>query len=203
MRNNVYMILVLISLLPGCLIKTNPPADIYTISPRWNNNDIQIEPQKKSSHIIKLAPIRATRALTGTEILYSDTEYSWNSYLYSRWNDTPVKMLQTLFQVSIEESHSFKAVVPPSSVSTADLLLESTLLDLSHHINVDGASEGVIRIQFYLIDNMNRTVIATKQFVSKIPTSTQNAKGVVRALNKAATNIAHKLVVWLTESGRI
>ena len=202
MRNNVYMVLVLISLLPGCLLKTNPPADIYTISPRWNNKDTQIEQQKKSSHIIKLAPIRATRALTGTEILYSDNEYSWNSYLYSRWNDTPVKMLQTLFQVSIEESRSFKAVVPPSSVSKADLLLESTLLDLSHHINVDGTSEGVIRIQFYLIDNTTRTVIATKQFVSKIPTSTQNAKGVVDALNKAATNIAHKLVVWLTESDK-
>lgn len=93
-------------------------------------------------------------------------------------------------------------VVPPTSVSKADFLLESTLLDLSHHIDDDGTSEGVIRVRFYLINNTTRTVTATKEFVSRVPITTQNAKGAVEALNKAATNVARELVTWLTKIGR-
>lgn len=192
------IIMLLFSLLAGCITKNNPPADIYTISPEWNNTSLQVQQEKKSLLIIKLAPVLATRPLTGSEILYTDNQYSWNSYAYSRWNDTPIKLLQTLFQVSIEKSNFFKAVIPPTSVSKADLLLESTLLDLSHHINNDGSSEGIIRVHFYLIDNMTRTIISTREFVSKVSASTTNAKGAVAALNKAATNVAHDLVSWLT-----
>lgn len=200
--SNRIIILVLFSLLTGCITKKNPPADIYTISPEWSNKGVRVEREKKSPLIIKLAPIRATRALTGNEILYTDSQYSRNSYVYSRWDDTPVKLLLTLFQVNIEESDLFKAVILSTSISKADLLLESTLLDISHHIIDDGTSAGIIRVRFYLIDNTTRTVMATKEFVSKVTASTQNAKGAVEALNKAATTVAHDLVTWLAEPGR-
>ena len=200
--SNSLIILVLFSLLTGCITKKNPPADIYTISPEWSNKGVRVEREKKSPLIIKLSPIRATRALTGNEILYTDSQYSRNSYVYSRWDDTPVKLLQTLFQVYIEESDLFKAVILSTSISKADLLLESTLLEISHHIIDDRTSTGIIRIRFYLIDNTTRTVMATKEFVSNVSASTQNAKGAVEALNKAATNVAHDLVTWLAEPGR-
>ena len=200
--SNRIIILVLFSLLTGCITKKNPPADIYTISPEWSNKGVRVEREKKSPLIIKLSPIRATRALTGNEILYTDSQYSRNSYVYSRWDDTPVKLLLTLFQVNIEESDLFKAVILSTSISKADLLLESTLLDISHHIMDDGTSAGIIRVRFYLIDNTTRTVMATKEFVSNVSASTQNAKGAVEALNKAATNVAHDLVTWLAEPGR-
>jgi len=192
-------ILLLISLLPGCIGKNIPPADIYTLSPDWNKPSLQVAEEKLPTLIIKLAPVHATRALTSTEILYTDSPFSWNSYVNSRWNDTPVKLLQTLFQINIEKTKLFKAVLPPISVSTADLLLETTLLDLSHHINNDGTSSGNIRVRFYLIDNKTRTVTASKEFSSKVLASTKNAKGVVEALNKAANSVALELVSWLAE----
>lgn len=201
MRNRI-ITLALFSLLTGCITNNNPPADIYTISPDWNNKSVHIECDKSPRFILKLSPIRATRVLTGTEILYTDSPYSWNSYVYSRWNDTPVKLLQTIFQVSIEECGLFKAVVPSTSVSKTDLLLESTLLDLSHHINDDGTSDGIIRMRFYLIDNSTRTVTETKEFVSRVPAATKNAKGAVEALNQAATHVARDLVIWLAEPNR-
>jgi ABC-type uncharacterized transport system auxiliary subunit len=93
-------------------------------------------------------------------------------------------------------------VIPPTSISKADFLLESTLLDLRHDIHDDGTSEGIIRVRFYLINNTTRTVTATKEFVSRIQASTQNAKGAVKALNEAATNVARDLVTWFSETGR-
>jgi len=190
-------------LLAGCLTKTVPPASIYTISPEWDSSRTQEETGKKNSHIIKMASVRGTQAFTGTEILYTDARYGQNSYAYSRWSDSPVRLLQILFQVALEKSGRFGAVVPPASASEADLLLESTLFDFSHHIKDDGTSEGVVRVCFYVIDNTTKTVIATKEFVSKVQASSQNAQGAVSALNKAATNVARNLVAWLAEPGRI
>jgi len=203
MKNSCSIIFVLFCLLAGCVSKTVPPASIYTISPEWDSSRAQEETEKKNSTIIKMALVRGTRALTGTEILYTDAQYGRNSYAYSRWSDAPVRLLQILFHVALEKSGRFGAVVPPTSASEADLLLESTLYDFSHHINDDGTSDGVVRVRFYLIDNMTKTVTATKEFASRAPASSQNAQGAVSALNKAATNVARNLVSWLAEPGRL
>ncbi|MCK5122356.1 MAG: hypothetical protein GQ532_19030 [Methylomarinum sp.] len=199
MKNNFYTPLVLLFMLTGCAINNVPPADIYTLSPKWNDTKVRTESKKNCPLILKMAPVRATQALIGNDIFYTDAQYVQNSYAYSRWNNAPVKLLPILFQVSIEESHLFEAIIPPTSISKSDLVLESTLLELNHHIKNNGSSEGVIRIRFYLINNATRKIIATKEFVSKVPAATKNAKGAVEALNKAATDIAHNLVIWLAK----
>jgi len=176
MKNSCSIIFVLFCLLAGCVSKTVPPASIYTISPEWDSSRAQEETEKKNSTIIKMALVRGTRALTGTEILYTDAQYGRNSYAYSRWSDAPVRLLQILFHVALEKSGRFGAVVPPTSASEADLLLESTLYDFSHHI---------------------------KEFVSCVQASSQNDQGAATALNKAATNVARDLVSWLAEPGRL
>ena len=203
MKSSCSMIFVFFCLLAGCTTKSVPPADIYTISPEWESSRAQKETENKNSTIIKMAFVRGTRAFTGTEILYTDARYGRNSYAYSRWSDAPVRLLQILFQVVLEENGWFGAVVPPASASEADLLLESTLYDFSHHINDDGTSDGVVRVRFYLIDNTAKTVTATKEFVSKVQAASKNAQGAATALNKAATNVARDLVSWLAEPGRL
>ena len=202
MKNSLFMILALLCLLAGCVTRSVPPAHIYTISPEWGDNRALAKGVKRCPLIIKLAPVRGTRALYGTKILYTDAQYSQDSYAYSRWSDAPVRLLQILFQAALEKSGRFRAVVPPTSASEADLLLESTLYDFSHHINNDGTSDGVVRVRFYLIDNRKKTVMATKEFVSRVPALSCNARGAVAALNKAATNVAHDLASWLADSGR-
>lgn len=199
MQNSSYIILVLFCLLVGCATKNSPPTDIYTLSPNWNDNRTQVKRKKNSKLIIKLTPVRAAGALTGTEIIYTEVQYVRSSYAFSRWNDSPVKLLPTLFLVALDKSNLFKAVVPPTSMAKTDFLLESNLLDLSHHINDDGTSEGVVRLRFYLIENKTKTVIATREFVSRVPASTQNAQGAVGALNMGATKVSRKLVNWLAE----
>ena len=146
--------------------------------------------KQKSPLIIKLAPVRATQALTGAEIIYTDSHHDRNRYAHSRWTDASVKLLQTFFQVTLEENGRFRAVIPPSppiSAAGADLLLESTLFDFSHHIKDDGTSDGVIRIRFYLINNTTKTVMATKEFSSRTLAAAQNARSASAALNRAAS----------------
>lgn len=197
MKNRFYLFLLSCCLLSACVTESIAPADIYTILPARQGNKATAQKPANSQVIIKLAPMRAGRTFTSTDILYTEADFEINSYVYSRWNDTPTRLLQTLFQVSIEQSGLFKAVIPSLSISKADLLLESTLLDFSHHVKADGRSEGVIRIHFYVIDNSTKKVIATREFSSTVTALTLDAQGAVKALNQAAKIVAEDLVAWL------
>jgi len=191
-----FLLLFLTACIPERIV---PPPGIYTLSPQWDNNEQPNTRHYKNTKIIKLAPIYAPQDLTSTDILYSDAQFSRNSYAFSRWNDSPTKLLQTLIQVRLEKSNLFRAIIPAISASKTDLILEATLQDLSHRVYGNGRSEGIIRINFYLIDNSSNSVLASKEFVSKVPASEQNARSAVIALNKAAQNIADDLANWLAE----
>ena len=201
MKSN-WFIIILCLLLSGCMGTKTPPADIYTISPpelRKTIVPIQERDKGEGSMVVKLAAIRAARAFSGTEILYSHNRYAMNSYAYSRWTDAPARLLQLFFQVVLTDSGDVFTVLPSTSLARADCILESTLYDFSHHINSDGTSDGVIRIRFYLVDNSNKKVTATREFSSVVPVSSCNAMGAATALNKAALNVAGDLASWLSE----
>ena len=189
-----FSLLLLTACIPERVV---PPPETYTLSPQWNDGKQINKVHLNNGAIIKLAPIYAPQDLTSKDILYSDAPFRRSHYAFSRWNDSPTKLLQTLIQVRLENSNLFQAVIPAVSASKSDLTLEATLLDLSHRIYEDGNSEGIIRINFYLIDNSNNTVLATRELVAKVPASKQNARAAVIALNKAAQKIADDLVNWL------
>jgi len=186
----------------GCTGKSVPPADIYTISAQWEKSGTPAPEEKKNTIIIQLAPIRASKVFGTTAMLYSKAQYDQNSYAYSRWSDAPVRLLHILFQAALEESGRFGAVIPPTSASEAEFLIESTLYDFSHHINEDETSDGVVRIRFYLVNNTTKKVTSTEEFVSRVPAATLNSRGAAVALNKASANVACDLTSWLAEPGR-
>ena len=200
MNNKLLLIAILSILLVGCSAKNIPPINTYTISPNWRDFNDPSPQQIKKTAILKLMPIRSNRSLASTEILYTDKQYNRNSYLYSRWNDTSTKLLQPFFHVSIEQSNLYKAVIPTTSVSKTDFILESTLLELNHQLNDDGTSDGIVRIRFHLIDNESRRLLTSNEFMAKVAVSDNNAKSAVSAINTAVTTIADALVLWLAKN---
>lgn len=195
---------VLCLILSGCIGRNIPPADIYTISPPQLIQTTALAQEKKErrSVVITLAPIRASRAFAGSDIVYSHTRYERNSYAHSRWSDAPARLLQLFFQDVLVNSVDIFTVLPATSLARADFTLESTLHDFSHHINKDKTSSGVMRIHFYLVDNVKKKVRASREFSSVVPVSSCDARGAATALNKAAMNIAGDLTSWLLEHHR-
>jgi len=198
-KTRLLYVLLISSLLTGCITTQVPPTSIYTIAPEWNKPVTQDLASKNNVFVLKIATIRANRALKGTDILYTDTQYSRNSYAFSRWSDTSVNLLQTFFHIAIEKSALYKAVIPSVSVSKADFLLESNLLELTHQLKENNSSDGIVRIRFYLINNQTRSVVSTREFVSSVAVTNQNAQGAVEAINQAIRTVADELVLWLTE----
>ncbi|MCX5870836.1 MAG: ABC-type transport auxiliary lipoprotein family protein [Deltaproteobacteria bacterium] len=198
----VLAILVAFTLITGCTFQSLPPVEIYTLEPVWGQSD-PAPIEKKGTAIIQIAPVRGSGAFTGTDILYTDTRHTQRSYAYSRWRDSPVRMMQTVLEEAVENSGLFRVVLPPTSVSGADFLVESDLLEFGHFLGRDGASAGVVRMRFYLIDNKNRKVVDSKELVGRIPAATMDARGATAAINQAAIKVATDLVAWLSEPGRI
>ncbi len=197
MINKHLILAFLCCVLTSCSFNKIPPSDVYTISPVGEKNGTSSTTRKKNQSIIKLAPMRASRAFTGTDIVYSTTSYEQNSYAYSRWSDAPVKLLPLLLQTVLETTSGFGAVINSPSAATADFLLESTLYDFSHHIHDDNTSEGVISLRFHLIDTATKMVTAAREFHSRVPASSPNVRDAAAALNQAADTVAHELAVWL------
>lgn len=201
MLNNKFLVIfpILSILLTACVGSTIKPVTIYTIAPQWDSNKQTSTAANHTSNIVlKISPIRSTEAFSSRNIIYTDKLHSRNYYIYSQWSDAPVRLLQTLFQVTLEKSGQFKAVLAPASAARANQLLECTLYDFSHHINNNKISTGVVRAACALIDYKSRKVLASKDFVAIIPTVTENAQGAAVALNKAANSLSAQLLDWLS-----
>ena len=199
-NNYILILLIMIGCLSGCALdKTTPAVDVYTLTPDLNQGDPQTETSPISDYIIALSAIRGPYSLMGPEIIYTDTGQGYNSYAYSRWSDSPVRLLGLFFQQSLQQSQLFAAVIPPESASKSDLLLESSLYDFSHHLENNVSSEGVVKIRFYLIDNKTKTVLATQELSAEVPAKTRDAKGATTALNQASNEVAKQLSTWLSE----
>jgi cholesterol transport system auxiliary component len=188
--------LVVLTLIVGCTFQSLPSVEIYTLEPVWGQSDLA-QAEKKGSALIQIAPVRGGAAFATTEILYTDTKYTQHSYAYSRWRDTPVRAMQTVLEAAMENSGLFRAVLPPSSVSGADFLLESTLLEFGHILTEGSSSVGVVRMRFHLLDNKSRKVVAGKELVATVPAATFDARGGTAAINQAALKVAGDLIVWL------
>ncbi|WP_456412264.1 ABC-type transport auxiliary lipoprotein family protein [Thiolapillus sp.] len=189
------LILGMLLLLPACAREILPPVTEYTLAPVLQ---MPASSGKPLSMSIKLSPIVASQVFSTTDLYYGEAGFSRNRYAYSRWEDTPVNMLQLVLQDGLEQSGLFRAVLPSSSMAEADVLLETTLFDFSQHLQPDGGSVAVVRMRFYLMHEQGR-LLASKEFESRVATRTTDAKGAVAAINTAVANIVQDLVLWLPQ----
>ena len=201
MNSRIFITWMLVVLsLSGCsLIEQNirPSTDVYTLSPT-----LEIESKHKVKHavILAMSPIRSSRGLMSSDIIYQEEQYQYNSYAYSQWSDSPARLLEIVLQQHLSYSSYLSAVIPSETLSHADVLLEATLLDFSHHIQRDKSSTGRVSIRVYLIDANTKTVFATKEFSAERVAKPLNAQGAVLAINLATKQVVEELNSWIEGS---
>lgn len=189
--------------LSACSVITptpSPAIDVYTLSQQMEQTTTSSEMKDPKSLILALSPIRSPQGLMSTGIIYRDTDYGFNRYAYSRWSDSPSKLLGGYLQQFLAQSQRISAVIPVGSRADADLLLEATLVDFSHHIQANNTgSTGVVSIIFYLINSQDKTLLATKQFTEEVTADQNNAKHATIAINQASQLVAAALQAWLEQ----
>lgn len=189
-------LLLAVLVLSACAGTPQPPVTEYALSPGIR----LIKPSEPPLPLtLRLAPLSASQMYMSTNIYYVDDAYRRNPYAWSRWVDTPVRMLQLVLQEGLEQSGLFQAVLPPTSMLVADLRLETTVYDFSHHLEAGGKSEAVVRLGFHLLDARKAKLLASRQFEVRMPTASRNAEGAVTALNRAVAALLPQLADWLKD----
>ncbi len=187
-------------LLNGCMVESIPPVQTYTLDYPVTRLHAAAKHCQANTKIIRLTAISALLPYTSQDIIYSDSPNQLNHYVYSRWNDAPVRLLGNLFQQTLQSAGLFKAVVSGASVSKADYLLESDLLEFRQLISDESHSEVRINMEFRLLDAKTRHVISVRHIQKQQPVASMNARGAVEALNQASQSVADMLVLWLREN---
>ncbi len=181
------------------LMKPLPPVSVYTISPHSFEGCGQKARQGCMDSVLKLAPMMSSQSLDSTAILYRDRHYGLNSYAFSRWSDSPSSMLEILFANALDQASVFMAVVPPVSGAGYDLLLESRLIDCTLHLDTEKGPEGVVSVEFFLIEADTGRLLAKTSLTASEPAASPVAADAVSALNRAAGRVAEALSQWLSQ----
>jgi cholesterol transport system auxiliary component len=176
----------------GCSA-THPAIQEYTILPSYTPNE-KTEPINAT---LKLSSTRAISSLSSTQLYYLKEISSIDSYLYSRWSDSPASMIDRALNSSLQNRHLFIALIPSTSSASADLILESDLNAFYHRFVNDNKSEGFIDATYRLVDSKTKKTIASKRFVITEPSASADAKGGVNALTKATHHLSSASVEWL------
>ena len=201
MGNKLLSVLIFIamSLAAGCSIinpESSQAIEVYTLSPISSVTGISAENKADNAVVLALSPLRSSRALMSSDIIYRDSQYGYNSYAYSRWNDSPAKLVEIVLQQALSQNHSISVVIP-RDLSPADLSLETTLLDFSHHIQNSDTSMGRVALRVYLIDSQTKAILASEAFSAQVLAAPRNAQGATVALNQASNLVVDELGIWL------
>ncbi len=195
MLNNI-IIAAGILLLSACTTTKLPAVTAYTINiPNSTGTELA---KPKSGKVIRVSIPRSTAAIMSRNILYQGDGYSLNAYSFSKWSDTPNRMLANLFMTMIDDSAMFKAVIPADSSGNSDYILESAVQNFHQQLQPGGTSRANVRIGFYLIETRTGKVIETKEYSSAQNADSTDAMGAVGALNKAAAMIGNDMIEWLS-----
>ena len=181
--------------LSGCVLSPEPPLQTFTLA---------TPPVKRVAHspyaqkVLKVSFPQSVKEPLSDKIPFSYSSGDRGYYLNSSWSNNIGQLLQGVLMEGLEKSHLFKAVLPYASTAGEDLRLESMAYDISHHLRGE-ESYAIFSVGVALVDAQRGKLLKVKRFSYKEPTPTVDAKGYVRATQKALARFENDLIAWLAE----
>jgi cholesterol transport system auxiliary component len=181
------ILIFVILMLTGCGPVAAPPDNTYTLT------SVPKVKKERTRSITLLVPQPETSATYRTmQMAYSLKPYQISYYANNRWIDTPSGMLQRLMIQTLQNTHFFKAVVPPVFVGQFNYLLNTHLVKLQQNFTQHpSVVELVMRAD--LISVYNNHLIASKEFSATVPVMGNTPYSAVVAANKASSQVLKKI----------
>lgn len=186
-----FLMLLAAVLLAGCGGLRAPAAadvNLYVLDAR-----AAIKPvAQKRDLVIAVAMPHARPGYDTPQIAYVKQPHQIEYYAVNRWADTPARMLAPLLAQALEQYGGYRAVVQVPATVSADLRLDTELVNLRQDFEVQPSRvELALRVQ--LSDARTGRVLATRLFAENEPAPSENAYGGVIAANRALQRILEQL----------
>lgn len=131
--------------------------------------------------------VNAPSAAPGVDaptMVYLRTEHAVDHFATHRWVDTPARMLAPLLVRTLEDTGSFRAVVPVAAGLRAELRLDTELVRLRQSF-LARPSRVEVTLRAQLVDVAARRVLATRYIEVTQDAPSNDAPGGVVAANAA------------------
>jgi cholesterol transport system auxiliary component len=194
------LILLLSTLLAGCAPfqsaqLANPTLYVLEAKP------LAKVARVKRELVLEVAGPRAWPGFDTTQMIYVQRPYELDRFATNQWVDTPSRMLAPLLVRALEQTGSFKAVVPSPSVVPADVRVDVELIRLQQNFATRPSRvELTLRVQ--LIDVRTKRVLAARSFDEAENAPTDDPYGGVIAANLALQRVLEQVADFcVVESG--
>jgi ABC-type uncharacterized transport system auxiliary subunit len=185
--------------LGGCTLQSKvPPASKYRleVSTDVARSDVKACQEK----VLRLGMIENSPLLDGRNIYYSTDSGQTYTYTKARWIEPVSQQLVSLIETSITKNAIFKDVIPLRSLAKNDLLLESSIYDFSQTIHEDGSTTLHLSMKFVLLQQYERTIVATKFIELQQREEEGNIESALKGYNLLVARLLQEMNSWLEES---
>jgi len=149
---------------------------------------------------LKVAQAFSSSSLMSLKMDYVLLNNKTFSYSQARWSDTPNRAISLELLQVIRDSGLFKYTQSAKTRSKSDFILETYIEDFVQYYSNDLSKSYVkILISSSLIDLKTNSIISAKTFKTKVESTSADAIGGVKALNKALSDILMQNTDWLSE----
>lgn len=181
----------------GCSLVPQAPADPTSLHLLDARPAVATTPRR--DHVLAVSPPRAAPGFDSAAMAYVQKTHALDHYATHRWADTPARMLGPLLTRTLEDTGSFRAVVPAGSGLAADLRLDTEIVQLRQSFLVRPSRvEFTLRAQ--LVDVPGRRVLATRYVEATQEAPSDDAPGGVAATNAAVARALAQVAAFCVEA---
>lgn len=188
-------------ILSGCALPgpaRTPPQKTYILQTGAPSIESPSAPSD-SCALLRISGPVSSPGFTTSRMAYSVEPQRVDYFAYHEWVDSPAKMLATLIESQLDHKGLFRAVVKDSPDIRTHYRLDSELQRLLQFVDAD-KSWVVLEVKVKLIAVADHTLLDSRTFAYKEPTSQANPEAGVAAANRAAQHFLDDLLAFLEES---
>jgi len=186
--------------LTGCLSPRAPEGPVHTYRLDRGERAVEQNPAGKKREAQGTLLVNMPRAESGFEsprMMYLSRPFELSYYATNQWADTPARMLVTLLVQSLEQSGTWRTVVPVPTSVKGDYRLDSQGLVLQQEF-MQQPSHVRLAVRLQLVALGEQKVVGTKWFEFLEPAASEDAYGGVLAANRAVEHLLDQVTVWVS-----
>ena len=146
--------------------------------------------------VLRLAPVTGDALFQDRGVCYSDAPNVVATYTLGQWVTAPVRQVQDLLALALEQTHAFRAVVFAGSQAGYDYVLETRLLDFCFYIRDSKGGEARVSMLVSLVDPASGDVACSAMFSGHEVAASVTADEAAAALGRAAMRLSERISQW-------
>ena len=138
----------------------------------------------------------ANKFINSRRIIFTESPLERSYYQLAYWVEPPPKTFSKLLLSRLETCGLFRNVSRPLSLASADLELNTEIVEFYHDIS-KRPGEVLVEVRAELIDLKKRSVVASRKFSVSAAVKKYSAEGAVISFSHGVSQVLTQIIQWL------